>query len=656
MTGWYNVDRWGAKGYWMEAIWRVSMLGGLEARRGELMVSHFGTRKAAALLAYLAYFGDRPHSRELLAERLWPDEDAAATRDRFRQALSALRRLLEPEGTAPGSVLMADRTDVRLARDAVVTDVAEFELALEAAEEGDSGERGARLEQAANGYRAERLEQAVSAYRGELLPGFYEDWIAPERERLAERYREGLIRLSALREAQGESGDAIEMLRRAVTADPLREEAHASLMRLYGATGRLSDAIRQYRTLERVLKEQIQSHPSLETQALLAQLRAGFAPGTQRASVEADDTTPVSSIRLQVGSTARSGPLDEPSPLFSIELEAEGGAVPLDSNFYLVRPVDREFQQAIHRHDSIVLVKGARQMGKTSLLARGLQRARQAGEKVVLCDLQKLTAAQMETADALFFTVAETIAEQLGLDVDLESLWSVPRGWNVKFERFLRREALGKLDTHVVWGLDEADRLFGRPYCGEVFGLFRSWHNERSLNPEGPWSRLTLAIAYATEAHLFITDLNQSPFNVGTRLALDDFTQADVEELNRRYGSPLRDEAEFARFHALVGGHPYLVRRGLHALASRASTIDALEREGSEEYGVYGDHLRRMLSALSQDAALRDTVRGLLRGQAIADPDQFYRLRAAGLLAGRSEQEARIRCRLYGDYLRRALP
>ena len=44
----------------------------------------------------------------------------------------------------------------------------------------------------------------------------------------------------------------------------------------------------------------------------------------------------------------------------------------------------------------------------------------------------------------------------------------------------------------------------------EVFGLFRSWHNRRSLEPASPLSRLTLAIAYATEAHLFITDVNQS--------------------------------------------------------------------------------------------------------------------------------------------------
>jgi hypothetical protein len=69
---------------------------------------------------------------------------------------------------------------------------------------------------------------------------------------------------------------------------------------------------------------------------------------------------------------------------------------------------------------------------------------------------------------------------------------------------------LGRIDGPVVWGLDEVDRLFSCEFGSEVFGLFRSWHNRRSLDPAGPWSRLTLALAYATEAYLFITDLNQS--------------------------------------------------------------------------------------------------------------------------------------------------
>src|SRR5207302_5591608 len=138
----------------------------------------------------------------------------------------------------------------------------------------------------------------------------------------------------------------------------------------------------------------------------------------------------------------------------------------------------------------------------------------------------------------------------------LEDVWNPRRGWNVNFERLLLREFLGPHVAPLVWGLDEVDRLFSCPFSNVVFGLFRSWHNERALNPEGPWRRLTLAIAYATEAHLFITDVNQSPFNVGTRLTLEDFTFEQVADLNDRYGAPLRDAAELARFVRLVGGHP----------------------------------------------------------------------------------------------------
>jgi len=61
------------------------------------------------------------------------------------------------------------------------------------------------------------------------------------------------------------------------------------------------------------------------------------------------------------------------------------------------------------------------------------------------------------------------------------------------------------------------DRLFATPFGTEVFGLLRPGITSGALDPSGPWANLTIAIAYATEAHLFITDLNQSPLNIGTR-------------------------------------------------------------------------------------------------------------------------------------------
>ena len=350
----------------------------------------------------------------------------------------------------------------------------------------------------------------------------------------------------------------------------------------------------------------------------------------------------------------KSSPESRPT-LVRQKLEAVGGAVPLDSEFYILRPTDEDFYAAISRRDSIVLVKGARQMGKTSLLARGLQRARGMGAKVVLTDFQKLNAAHLESVETLFMTLAELIADQLDLDVLPDEVWNARRGPSMNFERYIRREVLGKIGCPLVWGLDEVDRLFTCDYGSEVFGLFRSWHNERSLDPTGPWERLTLAIAYATEAHLFITDINQSPFNVGTRLTLDDFTFEQVAELNRRYGMPLRGTDEVMRFFRLLNGQPYLVRRGLHELATHGGGLAAFEEAADRDEGPFGDHLRRMLILLARDEELSDVVRAVLKGQPCPTMESFYRLRSAGVMSGDSAKDVKLRCQLYATYLERHL-
>jgi hypothetical protein len=201
--------------------------------------------------------------------------------------------------------------------------------------------------------------------------------------------------------------------------------------------------------------------------------------------------------------------------------------------------------------------------------------------------------------------------------------------------------------------MDEVDRLFSYPFASEVFGLFRSWHNERAFAPV--WSRLTMAIAYATEAHLFISDVNQSPFNVGTLLSMEDFTLDQVRWLNERYRVPLKNNEELNTFYRLVGGHPYLVNRGLYQLAQRGTGAAGFATEATREDGIFGDHLRRILVLLARDPELCDIVRGLLRGRGCPSPESFYRLRSAGLLAGESAHDARMRCELYTRYLERHL-
>jgi DNA-binding winged helix-turn-helix (wHTH) protein len=361
-------------------------------------------------------------------------------------------------------------------------------------------------------------------------------------------------------------------------------------------------------------------------------------------------------VRLgSVESAESTAPVIERAGLCLEEMEPVGGAMPLDSPFYIARPADEQFRAAIVRRDSIVLIKGARQAGKSSLLARGMQQAREAGLRLVLTDFQTLNEADLDSVETLFLRLAELIAYRLDLEVWPRAVWDPLHSPNFNFERFLQRFALASTAAPVVWAVDEVDRLFTRPFAGEVFGLFRSWHNARSLDPEGPWRRLTLAMAYATEAHLFISDPNQSPFNVGTRLTLEDFDLAQVTELNRRYGAPLRTRNEIERYFRLIGGNPYLTQRGLREMALRGAPLSEIESNAASDKGPFGDHLRRVLAVLAQDRSLCDGLRDLLVGNARLTPDSFYRLRSAGVVVGDSAREARLRCQLYGDYLKEHL-
>ncbi|RKZ53056.1 MAG: hypothetical protein DRR16_16430 [Candidatus Parabeggiatoa sp. nov. 3] len=123
-------------------------------------------------------------------------------------------------------------------------------------------------------------------------------------------------------------------------------------------------------------------------------------------------------------------------------IEPCGGAMPLDSKFYVERQVDQNFQTAIQRRDSIVLLKGPRQVGKTSLLARGLQKAREAGVIVLLTDFQKLIDAQLQNLETFFIALGEMLADQVNSDVYPEDFkkWRPNRAPNLNFDLYFKSE------------------------------------------------------------------------------------------------------------------------------------------------------------------------------------------------------------------------
>ncbi len=245
----------------MDVRCRIELLGRLRVQQGDREITRFRTQKTGALLGYLAYHLERTHPREVLMDLLWPESAPATGRQSLSMALSSLRHQLEPPGVPRGTIVRADRFSVQLNPELVTTDVAEFEAAQQSAAEAGSDTE-----------RAQFLAEAVELYGGELLPGYYQDWIIPEQRRLGELYFRTVRWLTTYLEQAGEWERALECARRAVAADPFREEGHQDLIRLLAASGQSAEALRQYEELERILNEELEAAPSAATCELARQI------------------------------------------------------------------------------------------------------------------------------------------------------------------------------------------------------------------------------------------------------------------------------------------------------------------------------------------------------------------------------------------------
>jgi serine/threonine protein kinase len=333
-----------------------------------------------------------------------------------------------------------------------------------------------------------------------------------------------------------------------------------------------------------------------------------------------------------------------------VTLEPVGGAVPPGSPFYIERRADPEFLHAIEAGESIVLIKGPRQMGKTSLLGRGAQAARNLGYRHAFTDFQKFSTSQMSTEDQFYRLLAATLSRQLGVKYDFENEWLDVFGPGINMDNFIRA-ALEEAKVHVAWFMDEADKLFSAPFASDFFGLVRSWHNSRATEPHGPWNKLTVVISYATEAHLFIQDLNQSPFNVGRQLQLQGFNREQIEELNRRYGAPLTTPAELQSLQVVTAGQPFLTRRALDVIQRGVMDFPSLLANAARDDGPFGDHLKRILVAVSQLPEVVAALKSSLESPQLKDAEGIHRLLSSGVLYQTSDNRIAFTCDLYRQYL-----
>jgi DNA-binding winged helix-turn-helix (wHTH) protein len=367
------------------------------------------------------------------------------------------------------------------------------------------------------------------------------------------------------------------------------------------------------------------------------------------AEVSLDAVPPTSGGSVK-GSPAIPLPLDS-----SGARPIQGGALPISSKCYLRRLADRICEAAVVTRESIICIKGPKQAGKSSLLARVLEHARSLGFRTVVSDLEKYSN-ELQSPELILKALACELAEQLGLECCPSSYWNPQRAPSANIERVLRSQILVPGAQHLVWALDNADRMIEKKSTAEIFGLFRAWHNARALEPGGPWSRLSIVIVHSSEPHLFIPDLSQSPFNVGTRIELPDFSRAEVGELHSRYVRPFKLEDEVDQLYRLLGGHPLLTHSALSQLSNADTTMEDLLRDAATPSGPFRGPLKSLLLSVSRDSTLLDGVRQALKSGQVADFGAFYRLRSCGILTGDSASEVAFRCSLYETFFRSQLP
>jgi DNA-binding SARP family transcriptional activator len=267
---------------------RVSLFGQARIVLGEGAQELPVTRTGQNLLAFLMLNRHRAHSRDTLCGLFWGDHTNEQAKACLNTALWRLRRLIEPDEAARGGYLLTNISgDIGFnAQGEYWLDVAVFEDAMKRVL--------ARPAAALTESDAQLAESAAGLYAGDLLDGVHDDWVLSERERLRCLLLNGLTHVMGFCRTHKLPERGLACGRRILQMDPLREDVHREMMRLYHLAGQRSLALQQYDTCRIVLGKELGIVPMPETQALHAEIAAQTAqtPHAQAQPHHADDAAP----------------------------------------------------------------------------------------------------------------------------------------------------------------------------------------------------------------------------------------------------------------------------------------------------------------------------------------------------------------------------
>jgi hypothetical protein len=240
----------------------------------------------------------------------------------------------------------------------------------------------------------------------------------------------------------------------------------------------------------------------------------------------------------------------------------------------------------------------------------------------------------------------------MNLDIVIVAkLWEKSLAPKRKFAHFMQKYILPTSDGPIIFALDEADRLLQTDFYTDFFGLIRAWYNKGASDDK--WEKLNTVLVISTEPHLFIDDMRQSPFNVGLKLNLEDFDEAQVCDLNRRYGSPVQKQ-DIPSLMKLLNGHPYLTHQAIYTMVAQQLSWADLTHVAITDDGPFADHLNYQYRLLLDKPGLKEALKQVIHADRCPDEKALYHLSRAGLVKG-SGKTYTLRCDLYRLYFEHKL-
>jgi serine/threonine protein kinase len=327
-------------------------------------------------------------------------------------------------------------------------------------------------------------------------------------------------------------------------------------------------------------------------------------------------------------------------------LDLPGGVVRSSSYFYVTRgEIEDRCLEKILEPGALLRIEGPQRVGKTSLMRRLLDHAREAGMRVVHVDLRALEDGL--DLDFALRWLCQVVGRRLGLARITEE-WDEVLGARSNCTVLFEDRFLG--DGPLVLALNHFDRLFDNHEVAEQFStMLRAWHEMAKSRPL--WERLRLILVHSGEIYRPM-DVDHSPFEVGFTASLGDWTTPTILELAHRHGLSWGED-EVARLRRVLGGHPHLARVALHYIATHQVELDEFLANAVSDQGPFAAHLNQVLWELREQPTLREAALALMASDTPIELEAEQRAQLVSLGVARREGDAVVAaCVLYRRYLR----